>query len=271
MREKLCLWIAIGIIATASVVSATQPCGDLDECKALVEINASDGDIGFHFLVDSDDLIGARILDPSGSLIFRDQARGALAEQRLTETFAESSEPLCWPDPEADPDEEIVTLEEFLDRWTPGLYTFQGGESEGEIGSGVSELSYSLPAAPTDVDFDGSVITWSAGDDLGRCATFSELTDLVTMGMLPAHPADVDVAVWEIVLEADSDPESKLVVRVPGDIAVKAVTVPADYLAALPADTPAKMEIGAITADDNATFSEEDGFCINEVDGCEEE
>jgi hypothetical protein len=88
------------------------------------------------------------------------------------------------------------------------------------------------------------------------------------------HPQDVTVAAWEIVLEpdvADGNPTRKLVfsLRVPGNIAMKAVTVPAEYLASLPHDTPVKIEVGAIGVDDNATFTEEDGFCVNEDDGCE--
>ena len=99
---------------------ATEPCGDFGECKALIEINASDGDIGFHFLMDGDDLNAARIFDPNGVKVFQDAAKGPLMEQKLTETFAESAEPLCWADPEADPDEveDIVTLEDFLDLWS---------------------------------------------------------------------------------------------------------------------------------------------------------
>ena len=56
-----------------------------------------------------------------------------------------------------------------------------------------------------------------------------------------------------------------------GDIATKEVTVPADYLASLPVNTPVKIEVGAIGVDDNATFSEEDGFCINDMPpvGCD--
>lgn len=38
----------------------------------------------------------------------------------------------------------------------------------------------------------------------------------------------------------------------------------------LPADTPVKLEVGAIGVDDNATFTEEDGFCVNEDEGCED-
>ncbi len=267
--------VAVVLGLGTTTVTATEPCDDFGECKVLIEINATDGDIGFHFLMDGDDLNSTRINDPDGRKVFEDQAKGPLKEQKLTETFAESAEPLCWADPEADPDDEIVTLEEFLDRWTAGTYTFTGMGDEGEKSAGETELTYALPAAPADVDFDGSVITWDAGDDLGNCASAAELDVLVMDGVLPQHPEDVDVAAWEIVLEPDvddGDPTGslKFTIRVPGNIAVKAVTVPADYLMSLPDDTPVKIEVGAIGVDDNATFSEEDGFCVNEVDGCDD-
>jgi hypothetical protein len=142
---------ALVLGAGTTVVTATEPCDDFGECKVLVEINATDGDIGFHFLVDGDDLNSARIDDPNGAKVFEDQAKGPLREQKLTETFAESAEPLCWPDPEAEEDEEIVTLEEFLERWTPGTYLFSGMSDEGEKSEGESELTYELPAAPSDL------------------------------------------------------------------------------------------------------------------------
>ena len=44
--------ISAGLLAGAgsTIAAATEPCGDLGECKALIEINSTDGDIGFHFL-----------------------------------------------------------------------------------------------------------------------------------------------------------------------------------------------------------------------------
>jgi hypothetical protein len=264
--------LVVGTAATA--VNATEPCGDFGECKALIEINSTDGDIGFHFLMDGDDLNSGGITDPNGAKVFEERAKGPLREQKLTETFAESAEPLCWADPEAEPDEEIVTLEEFLERWAAGTYVFSGRGDGGEKSIGETELTHAIPAAPASVAFDGSVITWAAGNDLGRCATSAELTDLVGEGVLPVHPEDVTVAAWEIVLEPDvedGDPTGDLVfsVRVSGDITTKAVTVPADYLASLPGDTPVKIEVGAIGVNDNATFTEVSGFCVNEVAGCD--
>jgi len=265
---------ALVLGAGTTTVKATEPCGDFGECKAFIEINSTDGDIGFHFLMDGDDLNSGRIDDPNGAKVFEDQAKGPLREQKLTETFTESAEPLCWDDPEADPDDEFVTLEEFLERWTDGTYVFSGMGDGGEKSLGETELTHAIPAAPTNVAFNGSVITWAAGDDLGQCASFAELNDLVTDGVLPVHPENVTVAAWEIVLEPDvedGDPTGELEfnVRVSGAIATKAVTVPADYLASLPDDTRVKIEVGAIGVDNNATFTEVGGFCVNEDEGCE--
>lgn len=271
LRFASCFLLVAGLAGTAE---ATEPCGDFGECKVLVEINASDGDIGFHFLMDGDDLRRAGIFDPRLKLVFRDQAHGALRQQGLTETFAESAEPLCWDDPEAEPGEPIVTLEDFLARWAAGTYYFFGFDRDSEFQFGVSELGFDLPAAPAEVDFDGSVISWEPGDDLGECADAGRLAGLVDDGDLPVHPQDVEVEAWEVVLEPDvddGDPIGSLVfsIRLPGDLDPLEVTVPTDYLASLPEDTPVKVEVGAIGVEDNATFSEEDGFCANEVEGCE--
>jgi hypothetical protein len=261
----------------AQVAHATEPCGDFGECKVLIEINSSDGDIGFHFLIDGDDLNSVRLDDPNGAKVFQDQAKGPLTEQKLTETFAESAEPLCWADPEADPDDEIVSLREFIERWEAGTYEFSGAADGGEKLFGETDLSYDLPAAPKDLDFDGSAITWEAGEDLGNCAplipteyqeSLAEVLDIIP------NPTTVPVAVWEIVLEpdvAEDHPANghKFTVRVDGGIAPKLVTVPMEYLDALPQDTPVKMEVGAIGADANATFTEADEFCVNEVAGCD--
>jgi len=255
---------------------ATEPCDDFGECKALIEINSSDGDIGFHFLMDGDDLNMARIFDAEGRKVFEDQAKGPLKEQKLTETFAESAEPLCWNDPEAEEDELIVYLEEFLARWPAGYYLFEGHSDGGEKSFGETKLTFDLPAAPVEVDFDGEAISWAAGNDLGNCANYEILESLVDDGTLPTHPEDITVDSWEIVLEPDVEDGNivgshKFSIRVAGDISPLEVSVPEQYLASLPDDTPVKIEVGAIGGEDNATFTEADGFCVNEVGGCGED
>lgn len=252
-------------------VRATEPCDDFGECKVLIEINASDGDIGFHWLADADDLKSTGIRDPNGELVYTNRAYGPLRDQQLTETFGESAEPLCWEDPEADPEdlEDIVTLEDFIERWAAGTYTFRGGAEDTETLSGETVLTYMLPAAPQELNFDGSKISWEYGTDLGNCTPEGEQ---YPDGVALLEEDDVDA--YEVVLEpdvGDGNPigSLKFTVRVSKD--TNMLTVPQEYLATLPQDTPVKVEVGAIGGEDNATFTEEDGFCVNEVEGCEQE
>ena len=275
---------AMVAMAITTVASATEPCNNdegLGECKALIEINATDGDIGFHFLMDGDDLIKSEVRDPDGFKIFEAIAKKALREQTMTETFVESAEPLCWEHPdEMDDWEDIVTLEEFLELWTPGFYEFVGRGEEGEKVSGETELTYLIPAAPANVMFNDhkNVISWAAGDDLGNCADFGELTALVRSGVLPSHPSGVTVDAWEIVFEPDvedGDPlgQLKFTIRVSGDLtdfSPLKVTVPKEYIDSIPDDTLVKIEVGAIGGEDNATFTEIFDICVNEDEGCED-
>ena len=289
------LRVAVTIGSTALLFGAlvspawAEECGedeDFGECRVLVEINSTDGDIGFHWLADGDDLNATRIDDPNGEKVFENGAFGPLREQKLTESFGESAEPPCWDDGDVDPDE-IMTLRDFREIWEPGTYAFRGKSDEGEKAFGEAELTYYLPAAPMNLAFDGSVISWAAGVDLGHCGPLADIPGLLADETLAEDPAVVPVLAFEVVMEPDVDDtdwRAGLVfsTRVAGD--TFQVTVPADYLASLGADTPVKIEVGAIGGDfeidgegevdgdaDNATFTEQDGFCINEDEGCEEE
>ena len=280
----------------AGIANATEPCDDFGECKVLVEINSTDGDIGFHFLMDGDNLRYASLFNPKHRKIFSYGTRRELREQFLTETFAESAEPLCFDptldDDEENDDEDFVTLEEFTDRWTTGKYRFYGIGEGWEVSRGASYLTFDLPAAPMnlsyeveeEIDDDGEIdvegeISWDKGMDLGECS--DGLDDLILDGVV-ADPASVPVAAWEVVLEPDVDDgdplgSMKYVVRIPyadedGEPTEREVEVPDDYLETLPDDTLAKVEVGAIGLDANATFTEIVDICLNETEvGCEEE
>ncbi|MDH3553638.1 MAG: hypothetical protein OER22_13550, partial [Gammaproteobacteria bacterium] len=152
-----------------------------------------------------------------------------------------------------------------------GTYYFFGINSDWEAQFGESELTFNLPAAPAEVEYEseednGDIegeISWEPGDDLGECSD--------GMNLLPMAPGDVPVAIWEVVLEPDVEDGNllgsmKYVVRIPGDAEELEVEVPDDYLETLPDNTPAKAEVGAIGFDDNATFSEIDEICLNDTD-----
>lgn len=77
-----------------------------------------------------------------------------------------------------------------------------------------------------------------------------------------------DIVGYEVVLEPEDDAlgSFKFTVQVPR--VVNSVTVPTEYLASLDANTPLKVEVGAIErrpngSFGNTTFTEEDGFCNN--------
>jgi len=282
---------------SAGIANATEPCGDFGECKVLIEINAEDGDIGLHFLMDGDLLIYGALFNPKHRKIFAYYPRRELRRQTSTELFQESAEHLCDPSLVEEEDDIVVTLEEFIDRFKAGPYHVWGINSDWEGQHGVTSMTYHLPAKPAELEWvveppdDGEdevefEIVWEEGDDLGECADYDELAAMVAAGVLPQHPEDVTVAAWEVVLEVDvedGDPLGAMqyVVRIPGTAEELEVEVPDDFLETLPPNTPAKIEVGAIGEGDNATFAEEGDICLNDTDpddengnglnGCEED
>jgi hypothetical protein len=256
--------VTLIIAGLGPLAAADEPCGELDECRVLIEINASDGDLGFHVLFDADDWRAARITDPNGRMLFKEQAHASLKDQLLTENFFESSEPVCEAGLADDEDDVVVTLPEFFERFPAGLYDLRSKLAKGGELAGTTLLTHIIPAAPANVDFDGSAISWEYGDDLGECTTFPD-------GFMLAQESDI--VGYEVVLEPD-DPEGffSFTVRVPSDVAGTSysVTVPPEYLALLGPDAPFEIEVGAIErrpngSPGNQTFTEEGGFCNNPV------
>lgn len=258
------------LFSGAPAATADAPCGELDECRVLIEINATDGDIGFHVLFDAEGWRKARIDDPDGKKLLKEKASHALRDQLMTENFFESTEPVCEEGLKEDEDDPVVTLPEFFERFPAGPYAFRLKLEEGEQITGMTMLTHVIPAAPAEVDFDGSVISWEYGDDLGECTTVPDGFEVAD---------EEDIAGYEVVMEPDDDALSvfTFAVRVPANGPDYEVTVPAEYLASLPADTPLKVEVGAIEerangSFGNQTFTEEDGFCSNaDQDTCPEE
>jgi len=234
------------------------------ETKAIIEINASDGDIGFHVLLDADAWHQVRIDDPNGKRLFQEFAKGPLADQGLTENFFESAEPLWSEHLVEEEGDEVVTLDEFLDRFAAGPYIFSGKSNEGDTLAATALLTYNLPAAPDIDGFDGTgnvptnnaVVSWAHGDDLGECPYD---------GLIPEPGSVVEVG-WELTVEpedADSITPNRIF-RVQLPPAQTSVTVPQEFLDTYVAQgiTVFKFEVGAIEASGNQTFSE-GSFCTS--------
>lgn len=257
-------WILIGLplIAANAVAEGHDP---FDEFVPIVEINATDGDIGFHVLLDGDAWRVAKVYDSDWDRMLKVRATDDMEEQGGTELFIESAEPLCWDSPDREEDEEIVTLEEFIERFEAGVYHARGRTLEGDLLRAEAELTHNLPAAPVvtevDVDMDGDEveveISWMGGTDLGNCA-YPE-------GLIP-DPATVEVERWEIVVEPDEDqiPDgmafAKFMVQLPGTLEEDelSVEVSEEFIGAYVAAgvTEFKYEIGAREESGNQTFTE---------------
>jgi hypothetical protein len=228
------------------------------ETKVIVEINATDGDIGFHALLDADAWHEVTISEPGGHLLFKEKAKGSLAEQGLTENFFESDEPLCSPTLVEEEDDVVVTLAEFQERFPAGDYVFIGKSNEGDTLADTATLTYNLPAAPDIEDFDGTgnvptgdaEIFWDEGEDLGECP-FD--------GLIPP-PGSVAEVGWEITVEPEDEeavsPLRVFTIQLPPN--QTSVIVPQDFLDSYVAQgvTVFKFEVGAIEASGNQTFSE---------------
>jgi hypothetical protein len=228
------------------------------ETEVIIEINATDGDAGFHALLDADAWQRVSIAAPGGQELFTTSVQGVLAQQGLTEIFFESAEPLCAAD-EDEPETPVVPLAEFLARFPPGEYRLTGTSAEAGELEGAAELTHALPAAPRIVTFDGATVTWTKGTDLGRC----DDDTLVADGTI-ADPAEVQVTGWEVAVEPEEDEASQPLrvfsVRLPPtEQAIMSVAVPPEFLDAYVAQgiTEFKVEVGAIEASGNRTFAEE--------------
>jgi hypothetical protein len=202
-------------------------------------------------------------MGPDGRKIFKEQAFLNLREQTLTENFFESSEPVCEAELADDEDDVVATLPEFFALFPAGPYSFRNKLPNGGELAGTTMLTHNIPAAPTGVNFDGSQISWEYGDDLGECTTFPD-------GFMLTEESDI--VGYEIVLEPDEGGPFTFTVQVPSAApgTSYSVTVPAEYLALLDADTPLEVEVGAIERRPNGsfgnqTFAEVGGFCNNPV------
>lgn len=313
MSNRLLIVAAVALFgAGITTASAESPCpswgpyNEFGECKVLVEMNASDGDVGFHFLIDGDNLIRTSLFNPHWRKIWSYYVKKELRKQTLTESFNESAEPLCY-DPVLDNDpedeetfendeEDFRTLAEFVELWKAGRYYFVGLDNEFHWAVGKTYLTFNLGAAPAEVDLEleeenGDVegeITWQMGEDFGMCSEFGlGIPDGVTL-ITDVGNGDEDyetIVAWEIVLEPefeDDDPNSQkgLVysTRVRAydleeeceidegeEVCFYEQEIPDDYLESLPDNTLVKAEVGAITSTDNATFTEEGEWCVNDT------
>lgn len=116
------------------------------EAQVLIQLNDTDGDLGFHARIDGDPWKRLTIESPDERTLLNVRLRGALRRQGLTEFAFESAEPTF---DELDPDV-------FFDRFPEGSYEIEGVGFDGLEYESESELSHLIPAAPGNLMVSGA-------------------------------------------------------------------------------------------------------------------
>jgi hypothetical protein len=141
---------AIALVLGAGVQAASADDDDagaipFDVATVFAELNDTDGDLGFHALIDGDAWKRLEIEAPNGRRLLFVRVSGRLARQGLTELFFESAEP---------PFDELPP-EEFFARFPEGEYEISGRTLDGEERESVVEFTHVLPAPPDNIQVSG--------------------------------------------------------------------------------------------------------------------
>lgn len=152
MRKHRLFLTAILAMLTAGFASLASAV-ELKEAKIYIEYNHSANDLGFHVFLDGEDWTSLRIRNPKNKVVFEVEGSAGYAELGLTELFFEGAEPNLSEFP----------LEDLLELFPEGEYTFEGETVDGERVTGTAELTHDVPDAPiasARVEDNSVVIRW---------------------------------------------------------------------------------------------------------------
>lgn len=210
------------------------------EAQVLIQLNDTDGDLGFHARIDGDPWGHLKIEPPRGRSILHVWLRGSLRKQGLTEFAFESAEPTF---DELDP----IT---FFDRFPEGEYEIEGRGIDGSELESVSELSHLIPAAPSNLRVSGvPVAEGCEGEPTSVDAPVVIEWDPVTSSHASlGRPGDVEVDSYELAVEAES-----VDITIDVDAEVTRVELPAGLV---PSGEEVKFQVLVREALGNETSSE---------------
>lgn len=224
----------IVLLAPASSVPGAGTAARFAEVSMIVELNATDEDVGLQFFADAEGWREVEIFDPEGDEIFSAEAEGRLAQQGGgTEFFLESVEPTL----------DDLPLKEFFDRFPEGTYRFVARLTEGGRARGRVAFTHVLPAGP-------EVLTPVPGKG-EECAEDVAIPVVIAWNEVTSDyfGEPLEVAGYEIIVEGD---DVALDVHLPA-AAGTVLTIPAELLEA---GTEYEFEILAIEEGGNQTITE---------------
>lgn len=218
--------------------------GEFGEARLYFELNDTDGDLGFHGLIDGDDWIHLEIDDPLGAELFDLKLDGQLKIQRLTELFFESTEPNF----------DDLAPSTFFSRFPEGQYEIEATLGGGGELSGQATVTHLIPAPPANITVNGLPVSIGCEDNIPNV---SEPVRIAWDPVSQSHPTlgrtgeSVEIVRYELVVEVDEVDNAKFVLLMQPDIT--SVAVPA--LPHVSANV-FKIEVIAREENDNQTATE---------------
>lgn len=167
---------------------------EFEETHLYFELNNTDGDLGFHGLIDGENWITLEIDNPDGEELFDIKLDNQLRVQSLTELFFESTEPNF--------DDLAPAI--FFERFMEGEYEVEGNMADGGELSSTATVTHLIPAPPANLTINGQPLPDGCDGDIPLASEPVTISwDPVTM----SHPSlgrtgeSVDVSSYEVVIE----------------------------------------------------------------------
>lgn len=181
---------------------------EFEKAQLYFELNDTDGDLGFHGLIDGEDWIHLEIDNPLGQELLDIKLDNQLRQQKLTELFFESNEPTF----------ENLEPATFFARFPEGQYLAEAQLADGGELSSRTTVTHLIPAPPSNVTVNGLPVSIGCETNI---PTVSEPLTISWDPVTQSHPilgrtgVAVDVARYELVVEAEDTANTKYVQRMP--------------------------------------------------------
>jgi hypothetical protein len=220
-KRSFLVLLAAVLLSSGSAQSQEIP---FKEARIYIEYNQTADDLGYHVALDAEDWKRLKIVNPDDVKIFEVIGFAAYRQLGMTELFFEGAEPNLADFPLAD----------LLALFPEGEYEFEGLTVDNQELESTAVLSHAIPNGP------GNVTATLSGNSL--VIRWSGVT--TTPPGFPVRP--ISIAGYQVILKPFQ-------VTVPAN--VRAVTVPPQFVAALPAGVNA-FEVLAIDASGNQSITE---------------
>jgi hypothetical protein len=172
---------------------------EFEEAQLYFELNHTDGDLGFHGLIDGDGWKSLKIEAPDESLLMNIWIRNALRRQGMTEIFFESEEPSF----------DELSPAQFFKRFPAGIYEIEAVTLDDEEMEGEVRVSHVMPGPAGGVKVNGQ--NSAPNCDAEDLPVVSEPVTLDWNAVTKSHPTvgrpnvDVSVLSYEVVGEIERE------------------------------------------------------------------